>query len=35
MMIQQEWMGGQMGVWAVLAILVVMVVVINKLFRNK
>ncbi len=29
------WMGGQMWMWAVLAVLVVIVVVINKLFRNK
>ncbi len=29
------WMGGQMLMWTVLAVLVVVVVVINKLFRNK
>ena len=29
------WMGGQMSVWAVLAVLVVVVVLINKLFRRK
>ena len=29
------WMGGQMWMWTVLAVLVVVVVVINKLFRNK
>jgi len=29
------WMGGQASIWAVLAILVVIVVVVNKLFRNK
>ncbi len=30
-----DWMGGQMWMWTVLAVLVVLVVVINKLFRNK
>jgi hypothetical protein len=29
------WIGGQMWIWAVLAVLVVVVVVINKLFRKK
>jgi len=29
------WMGGQMSIWAMLAVLVVIVVVINKLFRKK
>lgn len=34
MLIQQEWMGGQMGIWAILAILVVMVVVIKHFMRE-
>ena len=29
------WAGGQMWIWVVLAVLVVVVVVFNKLFRNK
>jgi hypothetical protein len=29
------WMGGQMWLWAVLAVLVVVVVLINSLFRKK
>ena len=29
------WMGGQLSIWAVLAVLVVVVVLFNKLFRNK
>jgi hypothetical protein len=29
------WMGGQMTVWAVLALLVVVVVVLKSLFRKK
>ena len=30
-----EWMGEQMWIWAVLAVLLVFVVVIKKLFRRK
>ena len=29
------WMGGQMTIWAVLAVLVVVVVVLKSLFRKK
>jgi hypothetical protein len=29
------WMGGQFSIWAVLAVLVVVVVLFNKLFRHK
>ncbi len=29
------WMGGQMTIWAVLAVLVVVVVVLRNLFRKK
>jgi FtsH-binding integral membrane protein len=30
-----SWMGGQLWIWAVLAVLVVVVVVIKSLFRKK
>lgn len=29
------WMGGQMGIWAILAVLLVIVVVIHSLSRKK
>jgi uncharacterized membrane protein len=30
-----EWVGGQMWIWAVLAVLLVVAVLIKKLFRRK